>query len=364
MPTACSCEKGYPLPQHRKRTKPPLRRDWAKLLFALPILAGCASNPVSAPPPTIPSAQPAMSPPVTQRPAGTMRPLSGRAVAATFDAGTSQLVVLCPGADPKAPATVTMFPTGRQPPRIVALPGPATALSGDDRGTGYLSAHGGYFVVDLAAGHTARVDVDDAADTEFTAIARRADGKIVLGSADGAVYTLASKSASETRIATEAKIFARVDSIVTQGDTAVVLDRGQTSVTTVGPNGSPQYALRAGQGATTLAADPRGPALIADTRGGQLLVYGTDPLILRQAYPVAEAPHGLAGSDELVWVSQTAANTVIGYDLATGIPVEKVRYPTVRQPNELAFDDTSGTLYVVSGVGAGVQVIEHAAGPR
>jgi DNA-binding beta-propeller fold protein YncE len=104
--------------------------------------------------------------------------------------------------------------------------------------------------------------------------------------------------------------------------------------------------------------------LVADTRGGQLLVYGVDPLILRQAYPVAEAPYGLAGSAELVWVSQTATNTVIGYDLGTGIPVEKVRYPTVRQPNELAFDDTSGTLYVVSGVGSGVQVIEHAASPR
>ncbi|MGH3561112.1 MAG: YncE family protein, partial [Mycobacterium sp.] len=139
---------------------------------------------------------------------------------------------------------------------------------------------------------------------------------------------------------------------------------GQSSVTTIDAEGNPQQALRAGQGATTLAADPLGVVLATDTRGGQLLVYGVDPLILRQAYPVREAPYGLVGSSELVWVSQTATNTVIGYDLATGIPIEKVRYPTVRQPNALAFDDTSGTLYVVSGVGAGVQVIAHAAGPR
>jgi hypothetical protein len=33
----------------------------------------------------------------------------------------------------------------------------------------------------------------------------------------------------------------------------------------------------------------------------------------------------------------------------------------VRQPNALAFDDATGTLYVVSGSGAGVQIIEHAA---
>jgi hypothetical protein len=111
-------------------------------------------------------------------------------------------------------------------------------------------------------------------------------------------------------------------------------------------------------------ADPAGRVLVADTRGGQLLVFGADPLIERQAYPVDESPYGIAGSTTLVWVSQTATNTVIGYDLATGIPMEKVRYPTVRQPNSLALDQDSGTLYVVSGSGDGVQMIRNAAGAR
>jgi sugar lactone lactonase YvrE len=89
-------------------------------------------------------------------------------------------------------------------------------------------------------------------------------------------------------------------------------------------------------------------------------VYGTDPLMLRQRYPVGGAPYGLAGSSRLAWVSETATNSVVGYDLSTGIPVERVRYPTVQQPNSLAFDDESDTLYVVSGSGAGVQVITGA----
>jgi hypothetical protein len=42
--------------------------------------------------------------------------------------------------------------------------------------------------------------------------------------------------------------------------------------------------------------------------------------------------------------------------------VEKVRYPTVQQPDFLAFDDATGTLFVVSGSGAGAQVIGSAAG--
>ena len=84
------------------------------------------------------------------------------------------------------------------------------------------------------------------------------------------------------------KIFARVDSLVTQGNTAVVLDRGQTSVTTISASGNDaDHALRAGEGATTMAADPAGRVLVADTRGDELLVFGTDPLILRQRYPGA-----------------------------------------------------------------------------
>ncbi|MEB3023987.1 YncE family protein [[Mycobacterium] crassicus] len=328
------------------------------LLLSLLLVAGCSANPVTAPPPTIPPAQPAVSPGVTQRPAGTVRPLTGAATAAMFDAGTRSLVVLRPGADAQAPATVSLLGAPKQPADTLAMPGPATALTGDGKGVAYLAGHGGYLIVDLATRHISRVDLDDAADVDFTAITRRDDGTLVLGSADGAVYTLADDG---QRTAARAKIFARVDQLVAHGNTVTVLDRGQTSVTTIGVDGKPQYALRAGQGTTTLATSPDGPVLAADTRGGQLMVYGVDPLILRQAYPVPQSPYGLAGSGGFAWVSQTAANTVIGYDLSTGIPVERVRYPTVQQPNTLAFDDESDTLYVVSGSGAGVQVIERAA---
>jgi DNA-binding beta-propeller fold protein YncE len=321
--------------------------------------AGCSSNPVGKPAPTIEPGGPAASPPVTVAPAGVVRPLPGGAQATTFDADTSSLVVFSPGPDRQSPAIVTLFPAMGGPPRNVALPGPATALTCDDRGAAYLTTHGGYYRVDLAAGRVDRVGVDGQDATDFTAVARRADGRLVLGSADGAVYTLDSAS----HVATQVKIFARVDELATEGNTAVVLDRGQTSVTTLDASGAhPQHALRAGEGATTLAADPAGRVLVADTRGDELLVFGVDPLILRQQYPVREAPYGLAGSRTLAWVSETAANMVVGYDLATGIPVEKVRYPTVRQPNSLAFDEARGTLYVVSGTGDGVQAIDHAAG--
>jgi hypothetical protein len=320
---------------------------------------GCSSHPADEPPPTIAPAQPAVSPAVTRVPPGVVRPFSGRAQSAVFDAKTGSLVVLSPG--PAGQSVVSVL-TKTDALRPVPLPATASAMTGDGQGLVYVSTRGGYFLVDLAAGTAAMVHVEGRRDTDFTAIARRADGRLVLGSADGAVYTLS----NATTVGAQLKIFARVDALVAQGNTVVVLDRSQTSVTSVSESGKDaEHALRAGDGATTMAADSAGRVLVADTRGGELLVFGTDPLILRQRYPVPDAPFGLAGSSRLAWVSQTATNTVIGYDLATGIPVEKVRYRTVQQPNSLVYDEPSGTLYVVSGSGAGVQMIADASGgPR
>lgn len=328
------------------------------MLILLILVVGCSSKTLDTAPPTIEAARPAVSP-ASQNPAGVVQPLGGQPQTAVFDADSHQLAVLSPGTDPAAPATITLF--GAQPggpPRVLVLPAAAAAATGDGQGNVYLAGHGGYFAVKLSTGESRPVTVVGAERTEFTAIARRADGRLTLGSSDGAVYTVNDDGSVASRV----KIFARVDALVTQGNTTVVLDRGQTSVTTIDSYGHAAQALRAGEGSTTLAADPQGRVLVADTRGGQLLVYGVDPLILRQAFPVRQAPYGLAGSGQLAWVSQTASNTVIGYDLSTGIPVEKVRYPTVQQPNSLAYDEASDTLYVVSGSGAGVQAIEHAAG--
>lgn len=346
-----------------KKGLPAHKKIGAWLLIPM-LVAGCSSNPLestfNAAPATVAPATAASSPPESTAPAGRLIPLDGTPISTIFDHGTSTLVVLRPGPNPQSPSTVTMVdPSGQQ--RSVPLPGPATTLSGNGKGTVYLPTKGAYISVDVAAGKTAQVSIPGESDTEFTAIAIRGDGRLVLGSADGIAYTLTPDGSVAKKTS---KIFSRVDAISTVGDNAVVLDRGQTLVTALDSDGTPQQALRAGEGATTMTADQRGRVLITDTRAGQLLVFGVDPLIERQAYPVSSAPFGLAGSSNLVWVSQTAANAVIGYDLSTGIPVEKVRYPTVQQPNSLAFDDASDTLYVVSGSGAGVQVIPHAAGGR
>jgi len=339
----------------------------AASLLGTSLLAGCSSKLTDPGPATIEPAGAATSPPPERPPVGDVLTLGGRPTAALFDTATSSLVVFTPGTEPPTPGALTIVgPTGAVRP--VVLPAGATAIAGDGEGAVYATLRGGFVTVDLATGRLTETSIDGHGATDFTALTRRADGRLLVGSAAGTVYVLADQTGSDqtgsdqTGVIAETAIFSRVDAIVTEGETAVVLDRGQTSVTALNQQGAAQQALRAGLGATTIAADPAGRVLVTDTRGGQLLVFSVDPLIQRQGYPIGESPYAIAGSKTLVWVSQTGINSVAGYDLGTGIPVEKVRYPTVRQPNSLAFDEVSGTLYVVSGSGDGIQVIRNAAG--
>jgi sugar lactone lactonase YvrE len=340
------------MPTHGYRAS---ARGIAGLLALTALVGGCSTKLTDSSPPTVEPARPAVSPAPAGTPAGDVTPVTGRPEYALYDGATASLVLFTPG--PGAALTVA----GRTgAPRAITLPAPATAVAGAGDGTVYASTRGGFLAIDVAAGAVSRTEIAGESATDFTAIARRADGRLVLGSADGAAYTLA----DDLTVSRKTDDFARVDAIVTVGDIAVVLDRGQTSVTALNTDGAAVQALRAGLGATSITADPMGRVLVTDTRGGQLLVFSVDPLIERQAYPVSDSPFGVAGSRQWVWVSQTATNTVVGYDLGTGIPVEKVRYPSVQQPNSLAFDDSSGTLYVVSATGGGVQVIRDAAGRR
>jgi hypothetical protein len=317
-------------------------------------VAACSGAKKDDPPPTIAPAAAAVSPPVTGPPDGTVLGLKTPVLSSVFDTASASLVALAGTGD--AGTQLVVYPR-RGPARTVALPEPASALAGAGDGTVYLATRGGYTTVDVRQGGVQSHPVAGHADTRFTAIARRADGRVTLGSDSGGVYTL---SADDT-VGNQVETFARVDDLAAQGDTVFALDRSQTSVTTIQPDGGDTGpALRAGQGATTMAADGAGRVLVVDSRVGQLLVFGSDPLMLRQQYPVPGTPYGLTGSATLTWVSETATNTVVGYDLNTGIPVEKVRYRTVRQPNSLAYDDETGTLYVASGVGEGVQVITGA----
>lgn len=141
-----------------------------------------------------------------------------------------------------------------------------------------------------------------------------------------------------------------------------VLDRLTTSITPVDPaNGNKGAGLRAGQGATNAVLDRFGRILTIDTRGQALLAFSTDPLVLKQRYPLPTSPYGLAYApkNDLAWITTTASNEVIAYDVAGGQPRETRRLPTISQPNSVTVDPDTGTVYIASANGAGYQVVKQ-----
>jgi len=151
-----------------------------------------------------------------------------------------------------------------------------------------------------------------------------------------------------------------VDDVVVADGTAFVLDRLRTALFRVDVSeGEFGEGLRAGQGATNATVDAHGRVLVTDTRGGSLLVFGTDPLLLRQRYPVPGGVYGIAYDTErdVAWVTATERNEVVGFDMTGGQPEEEYRYSTVRQPNSVAADSRTGRVIVGSAAEEGMQVI-------
>ena len=245
-----SRELPFAAPSKPQQSPSSQRRDGRVTVVAV---AACSSNPADAPPPTI---APAPAADLAARdgtargrgaPARRTRP-GQRVRPATADAWS------CSAAIRQGGSTVTSSrrpaPSAPCAARAGARRSPATATA---RST--LSTRGGYFRVDVARGAVTPIDVDGARGRRLHRdhAPRRRQGRRS-AAPTARCYTLAPTPPSAARL----QIFARVDALVAQGDTVVVLDRGQTSVTTVDPSGTQaEHALRAGEGATTIAADPR-----------------------------------------------------------------------------------------------------------
>ena len=82
------------MPPHCKHSAHIGRRQGAGLLLFLMLTTGCSAKTLEGTPPTIEPAQPAVSPPLSQAPAGVVHRLDGKPQAAVFDGRTAQLVIL------------------------------------------------------------------------------------------------------------------------------------------------------------------------------------------------------------------------------------------------------------------------------
>ena len=296
----------------------------------------------------------AKSPTATAEPAGSVRALPGTPTAMIVDADTRLLAVAVD--EPPAVLLYQLDDAGTPAsPRTVPLPGPADTLSLARPGGPLLAAAGssGELVrISLPGGSTApaaiRGEPVSAADLGDRTLVAVRDRKAVAVLSGDKIYRMISGGLSSA------------DQVLSTGEGAVVFDRLRNALFEVDVRaGSVDEGLRAGQGSTNAVTDRFGRVLVADTKGGALLAFSLDPLLMRQRYPVPGAPYGLAYDPkrDLLWVTLTATNEVVAFDVAGGEPEEKHRFPTVEQPNNVAVDPISGRVIVASATGKGIQVI-------
>ncbi|MGH3916737.1 MAG: YncE family protein [Pseudonocardiaceae bacterium] len=292
---------------------------------------------------------PASAPSGGPAPAGTVLVLDAPATAVVVDPRTAAVAVAL--ADP--PRLLLSTLDGAAPSREVPLPGPAADLGFAAEGGSVLvpvTVPPALIRVPLEGGATSRIDLDGSPRSAVVL-----GGRIVVALGDRLVVL------DEDGARRVVAGFADASRLVPTGSKVAVLDRGRTAVSLVDPvSGEAGPALRAGNGAVEAVADRFGRMLVTDVHDGELLIFAGDPLLMRQRWPVPGAPYGLAYDDQrdLAWLTLTARNEVVGFNVAGGEPVVMHRFPTVNQPDAVAVEPGSGRVVVASASGAGLQVID------
>jgi hypothetical protein len=299
-------------------------------------------------------AVPALSPPTIAAPFGQLIPLAAAAHAAVVEPVSRTLAVSVTGPDRLLLYDLTRLDAA---PQTVVLPGAVDQLDVGTAGELLAPVRAANVLLRITAvpgGGTPTVRSTAVAGGPVAATVSGAHTVVALAD-QGAVVVLDGDRAVQT-----VGGFTGPADLVASGARVAVLDRLRTAVAIVDPAaGRLGPALRAGNGAANAVGDRFGRVLVTDTRDGELLAFGVEPLIMRQRFPVPGAPYGIAydpGRD-LVWVTLTERNQVVGFDVAGGEPVQRYQLATVRQPNAVAVDHGSGTVFVVSGSGEGIQVV-------
>ncbi|MDQ3788755.1 MAG: hypothetical protein M3422_16125 [Actinomycetota bacterium] len=325
-----------------------LRRKVAVLLVVCAAVgSGCSSgqqgdelmvtdNPVAA--------VAAKSPPAATKPAGTVTALADDVTAMAYEPGSGTLAVA--GKD-----TVLLYPLADTLGEPTTVPLAAESLTVADGA--FLAAGANKVVrvaVDGATSDAGSFRGEPVSTAEF-------DGRTLVAMRDERAVAIVEDAKVQRMISGD---MMSADQVLSTGKGAVVLDRLRNAVFELDvPDASVSQGLRAGKGATNAVTDRYGRVLVTDTRGGALLAFSLDPLLMRQNYPVPGAPYAIAYDRErdLAWVTLTETNQVVGYDVAGEEPKERYRFPTVSQPNTVAVDPRTGRVMVASGTGDGIQVI-------
>ena len=318
------------------------------------VLSGCSDSGGTPDVPTIvpqtPIAAPAADP--ATPPAGVVVPVANAGTAMAYCTGTKQLALLSDDGRSVYFYAAEGLAPGAVPTRTVALSDKATGFGTFSSGKLEVLIPGALLIIDSATGDTVRVDLPG---TPLSAVLT-SSGDILVGNDKGSLMVVDPDGTVRDTITG----FVRVDAIAEHDGQVVVLDRAQSSVTEVDIADSDLgVALRSGDGATNLTVDHYGRFLTTDTLGGEFLGFYGDPIVHKFRHPVAFGPYAVDYDDthNLAWVATTGNNQVTAYELATGTPVQVQQFQTVSQANSMVVNPETGTVYLLSADGGGLQII-------
>jgi DNA-binding beta-propeller fold protein YncE len=329
--------------------RPAARTGLAAIAVAVGVLGGCAS-----PAPVIGSAaEPAEAPAPSRPPAGALVPVGALAEGVVADAATGTVAVAVQ--DPYR--LVLLDRTTGAVRAEVPLPGHVRHLQ--------LAAAGGPVLVPVEeSDELVRVGLPDGrvvgraptGDFPHDATATATGLVFVANEFGGTVSVL-----DGDRTVTVFDEPAQPGGIAAAGDVVGLIDVAAATLTFYDAIAPVRLArLPAGNGPTHVIADRRGRLAVTDTRGDALLIYDPAGPRLLSTTPLPGRPYALAydPNRDRLWVTLTDRNELVGLDMGSGTPIEAVRAPTVRQPNSVGVDSSTGRVFVASRTDGTVQLFD------
>lgn len=302
------------------------------MLSAVVLLSACASPPRAA--------EPAKAPPTTRLPAGTVLDVGPQAEGVAVDPVTHLAAV---GVREPFRVVLVDLRTGRVV-RSVPVSGHVRHLSLQRPGGPVLvplEDSGVLLSLALPSGKVLTSTPTPGYPHGVAAVGRDA---ALVGNEKGHRVTLVRGG----RVVATDDEFPQPGGMTTSGDSSYVVDVKAATVTRLASDTLRHLSgHQVGDGPTHAVTDVRGDVVVVDTRGDAVFVLRPD-LSVRLRRPLSGTPYGVAydAARDTLWVTLTARNEIVGLhgpDLR-----EERRLPTVRQPNTVGVDPTSGTVVVAS----------------
>lgn len=341
---------------------------WTVAALSAALLAGCAGS--DQPPTVLPSFAvppapgslppdhiPTTSPPLAVQPAGELIRLDGDRAQGVVADPITHVVVVALG----DPARLELIDGAKQTPLVVVgVPGTASHLQ--------LAGLGGPVIVPAEDTGTVSLVALPSGQVTSTLVvphqpydaAQAAGGGIVVTDERGAAVWLL--TGRQSRIIDVG--LSRPEGVGAAGERVAVVGAGDHTVRVYdGRTGVRLGEVSFGAGLTNVV--PVGPdrVAVADTAGEAIYVVRIAPTVeVEQRVALNGSPFGLAADlvRQRLYVTLTGSNQLIRYDIGSEQALTLVpgAVPTVRQPNSLAVESSSGRIYIASATDGELQVLE------